>query len=75
MAYWLGRYAPALAQDRGLAVAIGGYFGWLTLFDLFYAYAGSHPRRRPLGLGGRLGGSADVRPREPPAGQVAAVAE
>ena len=40
MAYWLGRYAPALAQDRGLAVAIGGYFGWLTLFDLFYAYAG-----------------------------------
>jgi hypothetical protein len=40
MAYWLGRYAPALAQDRGLAVAIGGYFGWLTLFDLFYAYVG-----------------------------------
>ena len=40
MAYWLGRYAPALAQDRSLAVAIGGYFGWLTLFDVFYAYAG-----------------------------------
>ncbi len=40
MAYWLGRYAPGLAQDRGLAVAIGAYFGWLSLFDLFYAYAG-----------------------------------
>ena len=40
MADWLGRYAPALAQDRGLAIAIGGYFGWLSLFDLFYAYAG-----------------------------------
>jgi hypothetical protein len=40
MAFWLGRYAPALAGDRGLAAAIGGYFGWLTVFDLFYAYAG-----------------------------------
>ena len=40
MADWLGRYAPALAKDRGLAGAIGGYFGWLTLFDLFYAYVG-----------------------------------
>ena len=40
MAYWLGLYAPALRQDRVLAVAIGGYFGWLTLFDVFYAWAG-----------------------------------
>jgi hypothetical protein len=40
MAFWLGRYAPALARDWGLAAAIGGYFGWLTVFDLFYAYAG-----------------------------------
>jgi hypothetical protein len=40
MACWLGRYGPTLAQDRGLAVAIGAYFGWLTLFDVFYAYLG-----------------------------------
>jgi hypothetical protein len=40
MTYWLGRYGPALAWHRGLAVAIGGYFGWLSLFDLFYCYAG-----------------------------------
>jgi hypothetical protein len=48
MAFWLGRYAPALAHDRVLAVAIAGYFGWLTLFDLFYAYAGGviHPGDR-----------------------------
>jgi hypothetical protein len=45
MAFWLGRNAPALARDRGLAVAIGSYFGGLTLFDVFYAYAGGviHP--------------------------------
>jgi hypothetical protein len=45
MAYWLGRNGPALAQRRGLAVAIGSYFGWLTLFDLFYAFVGGviHP--------------------------------
>jgi hypothetical protein len=40
MAYWLGRYGPILARRRGLAVAIGGYFGWLSLFDLYYAYVG-----------------------------------
>jgi hypothetical protein len=45
MAYWLGRHAPALPQDHGLSAAIGAYFGWLTLFDLFYAYVGGviHP--------------------------------
>jgi hypothetical protein len=47
MAFWLGRNAPSLARDRdrGLAVAIGSYFGWLTVFDVFYAYAGGviHP--------------------------------
>ena len=40
MADWLGRYGSTLAQDRGLAVAVAGYFGWLSLFDLFYCYAG-----------------------------------
>jgi hypothetical protein len=48
MAYWLGRLASSLARDRSLAVAIVGYFGWLTLFDLFYAYVGGviHPGDR-----------------------------
>jgi hypothetical protein len=48
MAFWLGRHAPAVARDRVLAAAIGGYFGWLTLFDVFYAYAGGviHPGGR-----------------------------
>jgi hypothetical protein len=40
MAYWLGLHAPVLASRRDLALAIGGYFGWLTLFGLFYCYAG-----------------------------------
>jgi hypothetical protein len=40
MAVWLGWYAPALARDRVLALAVVGYFGWLTLFDLFYAWVG-----------------------------------
>jgi hypothetical protein len=40
MAYWLGRYGPLLGRHPGLAFAIGGYFGWLSLFDLFYCYAG-----------------------------------
>jgi hypothetical protein len=40
MTDWLGRYGPDLAQHRTLAVAIGGYFGWLSLFDLLYCYAG-----------------------------------
>lgn len=39
-ASWMGRHATDLARHRGLAVAIVGYFGWLTLFDLFYCYAG-----------------------------------
>jgi hypothetical protein len=40
MACWLGRHARVLARDRSLALAIGAYFGWLTLFDLVYWYAG-----------------------------------
>jgi hypothetical protein len=40
MAYWLGRHAPALARQRGLGIAIVAYFGWLSLFDLFYCYVG-----------------------------------
>jgi hypothetical protein len=40
MTYWLGRYGPALAHRRGLAAAVVGYFGWLSLFDVFYCYAG-----------------------------------
>jgi hypothetical protein len=40
MAYWLGRHARAHMHDGRLAVAIAGYFGWLTVFDLFYVWAG-----------------------------------
>ncbi len=40
MAYWLGLHVLTLPRDRWLALAIGGYFGWLTGFDLFYAWAG-----------------------------------
>ncbi|HEY4564026.1 MAG TPA: glycosyltransferase family 87 protein, partial [Thermoanaerobaculia bacterium] len=40
MAPWLVRHGPALAQRRGLAASVVGYFGWLTLFDLLYCYAG-----------------------------------
>jgi hypothetical protein len=41
-ASWLGRYGPALARERRWAVliALGAYFGWLTLFDLFYCSVG-----------------------------------
>jgi hypothetical protein len=38
LAFWLGRFAPALAHDRGLVIAVWGYFAWLTLFDLFYLF-------------------------------------
>jgi hypothetical protein len=40
MAYWLVRRGDSLWRRRGLAVAVLAYFGWLTLFDLFYVYAG-----------------------------------
>jgi hypothetical protein len=40
MACWLGRYAAVLIRNRSLALAIGAYFGWLSLFDLVYCYAG-----------------------------------
>jgi hypothetical protein len=40
MAFWLGRYARVLTRDRWLAVAILAYFGWLTVFDMLYFYAG-----------------------------------
>jgi hypothetical protein len=45
LAYWLSRYGSALARQRMLAVALVGYFGWLSLFDVLYAYAGGvmHP--------------------------------
>jgi hypothetical protein len=38
LAFWLGRYARVVAHDRVLAVAIGVYLGWVTLFDLFVLY-------------------------------------
>jgi hypothetical protein len=40
MADWLSRHGSVLTHRPGLAVAILGYFGWLSVFDLIYGYAG-----------------------------------
>jgi hypothetical protein len=41
MAFWMSLHAPELATSRGLAVAVGAYFGILTLAVLILFHAGA----------------------------------